>query len=188
MAGRGSRRERARYSGATSARQGRGEEILPQAPQRVPICSACHHYGYTEELRRGEAGDSPWGGTSAASLSQSSRGEFASADTPAGAAHARVQVAGSRAALPLRVWTDRPTFPPTTPPASCPRVPPRHGPTISDLVRSDSDYRRITVRSPWGYVASCPRSTSTCNKLTTPDCRVRVFLLWSMEECLLVWR
>jgi hypothetical protein len=85
-----------------------------------------------------------------------------------GAAHAGVQVAGSRAALPLRVWTDRPTFPPTTPPASCPRVPPRHGPTISDLVRSDRDYRRITVRSPWGYVPSCPRSASTCNKLTTP--------------------
>jgi putative transposase len=44
-------------------------------------------------------------------------------------------IAGSCAAVPLRLWPDRPTLPTETPPISCLRVPPRNGPQIPDLAR-----------------------------------------------------
>jgi hypothetical protein len=38
-------REHPRYPGATPVGQEGCEEILPQAPQRMPVCSTGHHHG-----------------------------------------------------------------------------------------------------------------------------------------------
>jgi hypothetical protein len=103
-----------------------------------------------------QAGNTPWRGASAAPLFEQPRRKLPPADAPARAAHAGVQIAGSCAAVPLRVWTDRPTLPTETPPAPCPRISPSHGPTVSDLARSHGDCSSIKGPIPMGGYTFLP--------------------------------
>jgi putative transposase len=75
---------------------------------------------------------------------------------PAGAAHAGIQVAGTRAAVPLRLWSHRPTLPSATASLVGVGLPARDAATISHLAGPhEPPYRRIRFTTRGSYVASC---------------------------------
>src|SRR4029450_347556 len=66
----GSGRYCPRHLGANPTQQKGGEEVFPQVAEGLAVRAAGHHYGQVEELRCGEAGDSPRGRASPESVSQ----------------------------------------------------------------------------------------------------------------------
>jgi hypothetical protein len=56
VAGSGSGRRGARYSGPESKRSESSQKVLPQAIKGIGICPASDHHRQTEELQRGESG------------------------------------------------------------------------------------------------------------------------------------
>jgi len=59
-----------RHPGAEPPQQASGEEVLSQVAQGVTVRATGDHHRSAQELRRGEARDLTWGGTSPESLSQ----------------------------------------------------------------------------------------------------------------------
>jgi hypothetical protein len=75
----------------------------------------------------------PRGGTSPTPVSQQQGRELTPTDTAAGAAHAAVQIPGSRPAVPLRLRTYRATLPPAPASVCRARIPSRAAEQIPDL-------------------------------------------------------
>src|SRR4029453_6528714 len=92
LAGGGSGRPRARYFGATSRGPESRQEVFPQAAQEAPVRPLRDHYGQTQKLWSGQAGDPAQRRASAAPLSEQPCRELAPTDPPAGAAPAGIQV------------------------------------------------------------------------------------------------
>jgi hypothetical protein len=121
------------YSCPEPSKQESGEEVFPQAAERVNVRAQGHHHGQAGELWGGEAGDAAQCGPSATSVFEQPRGELPPADPPAGAAHAAVQVVWTRPALPRSLWPHRPALPPAAPPVPGARVSSGDAATLPNL-------------------------------------------------------
>jgi hypothetical protein len=133
VASRGSRQPHPGYSRTPSAGQESRQEVLPEVAHGLGLRATGAPHGQAQKLRRRDARHFTGRGTSPTSLSPQPRGEVPPAHTSAGAAHAGVHSAGSCTAVPRRVWTQRPTFPPATTPTPRPHLSPPHDPTLPDL-------------------------------------------------------
>src|SRR5882724_8750932 len=121
------------YSRAQPTAQAGRDEVLPQAAEGIDRRAAGDHHRQAEKLRGRAAGDTAWDGASPTPVPQQPCRELPPAHPPAGAAHAGVYVTGSRAAVPLSLWSHRPALAPTTPPLPCVHLPSREAAKISPL-------------------------------------------------------
>jgi len=140
------RRPCPRYLCPTSAGQNSRQKVLPEAAQGLNARATGDRHRSAEKLCGREAGDAPWGRTSAAPVLEQSRGELAPTHSPARTTDARIQVRWACPALPRRVWSDHVTLPTATPPLARPCLPSRDAATISPLAGSDEPpHRSIRV-------------------------------------------
>jgi hypothetical protein len=124
------------------ARQSGGEDILPQAPQRLLGRSTGHHHRSAEMLQGGHAGDPAQRGTSATSRCEQSRRKLPPADAPTRTADAGIQATRVHTTLPCHVWSDRATLPPATLP------PPRPEYTVKSCGKKFDSWQEITSPPP----------------------------------------
>jgi hypothetical protein len=71
-------------------------------------------------------------------------------------------------AIPLRVWSHRPTLSTATPPPLRPGPSTRDGPTLPELANSHKASGSVGDDIDGDPPLSCPLNASTCNKLTIP--------------------